>query len=866
MQMTTRNSSAHDHLTAAIEQADSEAVRRIVGELGAQLPKILNDGDGTKRVPPLFLAVTRGNRDIVTVLLDAGADIEIRNATGRTPLYEAYVNADSAMAELLIARGADIRARNQFGTRILDIALVSGDMAAVQRFVAAGETLQYVNDEGRTTLHRACTSSNIELIRLVLDRTNFTLDREDNHGVRPVDSASSEAGFEYCLLQHPGLERNHLFVDGDFSIHRFAREGRREIVAHLLDNGVDLHLPGRDKSTVLHNAVVSGDRELVKLLLERGANIEARNSYSFRPLHWAAESGDLEMIKLLLERGARLDVKTSVSSIIQEMHTPLYTAIDKDHDDVAKYLIERGADPNTICDTSHGTPFIVACSRNKVELVRLMLAHGASPNGINEEQSTRIDYFYFPLGEAGSAEVIDLLVAAGADVNARDRYQSTALHKQVSLDKQELNTERGRNRLAAIRALILHGADINAPDMNGRTPQSNARAKQVTEILLEARKAERSVAALSAPQAERQMAQEAYRRLVETMAGVARDRDELPSTPGSGLGKELFDRSHHCGEPDAMESLLVMIEHATSEDVNYISPDGYDNSETILHRVIESAQKHGDDTDIAPLAQFERAVELLVEREARVDAVETLYHETPLHKVCRASMTKYQSPAEVDLFKSMLCRLLERGADINAQNENGSTALDFVKHAALFVFLRERGARFGEVNEALFYAMDFGDSNEFRTLVEQGVELDVRNSNGDTPLLHAARGNNVEQLKMLLAMGADRKARGKAEVTALHVACSERAYGSIRYLLDGGAPDLNAQDDAGRVPLSYLLQAYDKSSWDAEIPLLMVRTGARIDIKDHNGSTPLDYAPTKKMAAALKKAALEGADAGRERA
>jgi ankyrin repeat protein len=99
-------------LHEAIEARDLPAVRQALAELGAQAPAVLDHQSGDKAyVPPLTLAARCGDEAVAALLLDAGSDIDVSDAAGRTPLFRAYAAGDLAMAGFLTARGADVHAK-----------------------------------------------------------------------------------------------------------------------------------------------------------------------------------------------------------------------------------------------------------------------------------------------------------------------------------------------------------------------------------------------------------------------------------------------------------------------------------------------------------------------------------------------------------------------------------------------------------------------------------------------------------------------------------------------------------------------------------------------------------------------------------
>jgi len=178
----------------------------------------------------------------------------------------------------------------------------------------------------------------------------------------------------------------------------------------------------------LHLAARLGPPELVIALLKAGANIELPGYGGARPLHSATLAGQTKIVAILLESGAEVDALDNVG------RTPLMTFVSGEGADVAtlKLLLKAGADPNLIDDAAH---------------------------------LYALDY----AAMLGRVDEASLLVAAGANVNARDAlYGKSPLHYATGCDNL-----RGGQEVAQF--LIDHGADVNAKDYAGMTPLDNAR-------------------------------------------------------------------------------------------------------------------------------------------------------------------------------------------------------------------------------------------------------------------------------------------------------------------------------------------------------------------------------------------------------
>lgn len=108
----------------------------------------------------------------------------------------------------------------------------------------------------------------------------------------------------------------------------------------LLKLGAPVHVKDEDSLTPLHKAVCAGSAEVVKMLLAAGADIEARSAFHHTPLHDASYCGNTKMVEMLLLAGA--DIAASGYSRLGN-HMPLDSAIARDHVEVMKLLLKKGA-------------------------------------------------------------------------------------------------------------------------------------------------------------------------------------------------------------------------------------------------------------------------------------------------------------------------------------------------------------------------------------------------------------------------------------------------------------------------------------------------------------------------------------------
>ncbi len=103
----------------------------------------------------LHAAAGRGREVIAELLIDNGANVNVKDALAATPLHEAANIGDNELVELLIAKGADVNANDLYGSTPLHQAAHRGRKAVVTLFISKGADVNAMNRESRTPLNLA---------------------------------------------------------------------------------------------------------------------------------------------------------------------------------------------------------------------------------------------------------------------------------------------------------------------------------------------------------------------------------------------------------------------------------------------------------------------------------------------------------------------------------------------------------------------------------------------------------------------------------------------------------------------------------------------------------------------------------------
>ena len=247
-----------------------------------------------------------------------------------------------------------------------------------------------------------------------------------------------------------------------------AERGDRAAAMQLLAKGANPNTPGPDGTTALMWAASNDDLELVRALIKAGANVTLKNQFGTSALTEAAIIGSAPVIEALLKAGADPNTKNP------EGETLLMAVARAGKVDAATRLLEAGADVNAKEEWGGQTALMWAAAQSQAEMVKLLASKGADLNArgvirqwerkvITEPRPKDMNKGGFtPLlyaAREGCVECARHLVAAGADRDLEDPERITPLNMALL----NLHFE-----FAAF--MIKAGADVDKWDLFGRSP------------------------------------------------------------------------------------------------------------------------------------------------------------------------------------------------------------------------------------------------------------------------------------------------------------------------------------------------------------------------------------------------------------
>jgi ankyrin repeat protein len=437
-------------------------------------------------------------------------------------------------------------------------------------------------------------------------------------------------------------------VAGDVRMIEAIKARNTEAVRALIKQHVDVNAPEADGTTPLHWAARVEDAGIVRLLLRSGAHAATPNRYGSTPLELAAVNGNAEIITLLLQAGA--DPNTA----LPEGETVLMTAARTGSPEALRVLLANGADVNAKEVWLGQNALMWAAAENHAEAVRVLLDGGADVNAhsaaLKFPRKVR-GQTTLPVGSStplmfaardGAMDAAAVLAAHGARLNETDPDGTTALVLAI------IN---GHFDLAAM--LLDKGADPNVADAAG-------------------------MAALYATV----------------------DMHTLPFMHGRPAPKVT-------GKLDAVELVNVLLAHGADVDQGLKTPTLRRHNSTGIQTLgagttpLMRAAKSGDVPLMRILLQYGADPTLRQKDGTTLLMLAAGFGRRFDHN---ADSQEFERATEEDLFAGVKFCVLEIGADVNAANDVGDTALHWA------------------------------GAESIRFLAEHGARLDVKNKQGKTPL------------------------------------------------------------------------------------------------------------------------------------
>ena len=298
---------------------------------------------------PLDVASQYGNMDAAKLLLDNGAETDVVDEGGESPMRQAIRKSHTTTVRLLLDHGAnpDSEQNDGYDTYLCDAAW-HDSIDIVESLLVAGADPDRVGEDANTALDIAIYNGNLAMVRMLLKSSGHTNEVMNipwlraSQLMRAVDDGD-KADVRGILSGWPTSKVSDRYLN--MALWRAASLKRKAPMQLLLKKGADMESQFRGypvlfaAATTPHTCCWLAKRKfsLVRSLLRRGANPNVLSGVGKTLLHEATSSNNLDLTRILLDQGADIN---------QGYHEepPLLAAVYSGHLDMARLLLQRGAD------------------------------------------------------------------------------------------------------------------------------------------------------------------------------------------------------------------------------------------------------------------------------------------------------------------------------------------------------------------------------------------------------------------------------------------------------------------------------------------------------------------------------------------
>jgi hypothetical protein len=148
---------------------------------------------------PLHHAAMRGAASVVLLLLEKGADVNARASDGATPLHMAAAYSNPNVVDLLISKGADVNAKDNSGRTPLHYAVMNSSLSTVELLLSRKANPNAADNEGRTPLHYAVEREAISIVKYLIKK-HANINIRDKYGKTPLDIAHEKSNLRITTM------------------------------------------------------------------------------------------------------------------------------------------------------------------------------------------------------------------------------------------------------------------------------------------------------------------------------------------------------------------------------------------------------------------------------------------------------------------------------------------------------------------------------------------------------------------------------------------------------------------------------------------------------------------------------------------
>uniref|UniRef100_UPI00398E4BB9 E3 ubiquitin-protein ligase MIB2 n=1 Tax=Pristiophorus japonicus TaxID=55135 RepID=UPI00398E4BB9 len=333
-----------------IEAAHGNATK--VGDLVQKYPEKVDIKNQGKTA--LQVAAHQGHTEVVKILLQANAQLEIHDEDGDTALHYASFGNQPEVARLLLSKGANVNLLNASTCSALHIAVNKGFTEVVRALCEYNCNVNLQDSYGDTPLHDGIAKDNRDIIEILTEVPNIDFTQQNNRG--------------FNLLHHAALKGNKLATERILARARQLGDVKKE-----------------DGFTALHLAALNNHKEVAEVLIKEGrCEINVRNNRNQTPLQLAVTQGHSDMLQLLVTEGCDVNAED------EDGDTAMHVALCRQQ--LATTMASREGDASSLYTNLQTSGLLGSADLNVGAAIACFLAqNGADINYTNYKGKTPLD-------------------------------------------------------------------------------------------------------------------------------------------------------------------------------------------------------------------------------------------------------------------------------------------------------------------------------------------------------------------------------------------------------------------------------------------------------------------------------------------
>ncbi|XP_062122617.1 rabankyrin-5 [Drosophila sulfurigaster albostrigata] len=786
-------------LHAAIRLLREDVVFLCLVENDTVLPKLVNSLSENGQLP-LQMALSLKNIQIAQTLVKNGcANVNAYDANGSTLLIDAVKKSDNFAADFLLSQNCIVDNLSRpssdtalhiicsYGRSNCDQNDFSQMLDIGRKILQCNPNVNIQNIQGQTPLHIAIISQNLDMVNLLLDVPNIDVNLRTTEEKSPLE----------------------------LSLNLFEKEGSG-IASKLLQMGAQPNpLKAETNDSLLQTLILQGSTfENAAVFLADFAIVDHINNNGMTALHLAAKHNMPILVTKLLHMGASANIQSSKA----DMKSPLHVAVEASALQVIKVFSnfrKDGATPlDYNCKDSNGdSPLSLCLALNQMKLASLLIAGGADVNARNDCELTLFHQCILN----GNDEKAIFLLEQGADINALTGEQKSGL--QLSID----------NHLPkVVDMLCTKGVDLGVFNKNGDSPLWTSLElgfEDVAQILIR-----HGIDTDCWSQGPEGCQQTLLHRaidenkesiamfLVQNQCDLDSPRQLGPNGEGSDEARDKASPLHLCCQWGLSKVVQALIDHGAN--VNSLDID----NKSPVHIAIENQHE-----DIINILLCHPGIDLKVRD--------------------KLGLTPFAASLAIRNHKAAQ-RILERlpnAAEIMDQRGRNFLHVAILKddlESVLFLLaiVVDVNSRVHDAYQSTPLHLAAASKNEMiiRNLILAGARINERDAVQKMPLHIAIERGNISAVSAMIQNNADFDATDADGNNALHLAVHGGQLAIVRELLTESRVNAEAINAKGRNPLHELCRLGEDNTGAAICELFLeCMPKFPINVPDMDGNTPL---------------------------